>query len=280
MKLRLLSAIVILLLAIAAPAPPASAQAASSCGSTKSLKSALNEMSTNDPVIIDRNLKQYTAAVAHWRQFNPGSENAATRLYDDAVDFWREKKANLVTGGMVDVRAGGRWASYLHARIDQIERCRATQAKSGAGGTHRGETPRLNWNGTWYEGPYTMQVSGGFGSVTYTALRDQGQGTCCPLKDQGSGTCAVKGNEATCTWHMLYDDIPPTNDGGKKVDRTGHGTLTFIRGSTPEEDSIQYTFVQDKGKITLGVGTCPDIKQCTGMHPGAKSSGYWSRKKP
>ena len=66
----------------------------------------------------------------------------------------------------------------------------------------------------------------------------------------------------------------------QEVDRSGHGTLTFIRGSTREEDSIQYSFVQDKGKITLGVGTCPDIDQCTGMHPGAESSGYWSRKKP
>ncbi len=280
MKRRWFFAIVLLLLAAAAPAPPASAQAASSCGSVQKLKSALQEMSTDDPAVIDRNLKQYTAAVAHWREFNPGSENAATRLYDDAVDFWREKKAHLETGGMVDVSAGGRWASYLRSRIDEVERCRAARSGSGTAGTHRGQTPPLNWNGTWYEGPYTMQVTGESGSVTYTALRNQGEGTCCPLKDEGSGTCTVKGNEATCTWQMVYDDIPPTKDGGKKVQRSGHGTLTFLRGSTREEDSIQYSFVQDKGTITLGAGTCPDIDRCTGMHPGAKSSGSWSRKKP
>ena len=285
MKIRLFSALVMLLLAMAAPSPPASAQTASFCGSSSQdslhkLKTALNEMSTNDPAVIDRNLAEYTQLVEHWRQVTPGKENPASRMYGDALDFWREKKAHLETGGMVDVQSGKRWASWLHARISQVERCRASSSGSEAGGTHRGETPRVDWNGTWYEGPYTMQVTGGFGAVTYTALREQGEGTCCPLKDEGSGKCTVKGNEATCTWQMLYDDIPPTKDGGKQVDRSGHGTLTFIRGSTREEDSIQYSFIQDKGKITLSVGTCPDINQCTGMHPGAKSDGSWTRKKP
>ncbi len=36
------------------------------------------------------------------------------------------------------------------------------------------------WSGTWYDGPYTMQVSGGTGSLGYTALRSSGVGTCCP----------------------------------------------------------------------------------------------------
>ncbi len=142
------------------------------------------------------------------------------------------------------------------------------------------KTENTRWSGTWYEGPYTMQISGGTGSLGYTATRSQGVGTCCPLTDTGSGSCTVKGSTATCKWHSLYSDIPPTHDGGKQVDRSGHGTLTFVAGRTPAEDSISYRFHQDTGTITLGVGTCPDINQCTGMHPGSESSGSWSRKKP
>jgi 5-hydroxyisourate hydrolase-like protein (transthyretin family) len=141
-------------------------------------------------------------------------------------------------------------------------------------------TEKTNWSGTWYEGPYTMHVSGGTGSLGYTALRSQGVGTCCPLVDQGSGSCTVKGNVASCKWSSVYNDIPPTHDGGKIVQRGGHGTLTFVRGRTPADDYISYKFHQDTGTITLGAGTCPDINQCTGMHPGAEWSGTWTRKKP
>jgi hypothetical protein len=130
------------------------------------------------------------------------------------------------------------------------------------------------WSGTWYEGPYTIQISGGTGSLGYTFLRSDGAGTCCPLVDRGGGSCTVKGNTATCKWHGNYNDIPPTHDGGKMVDRSGHGTLTL------SGDTISYHMVQDTGTITLGVGTCPDIAQCTGMHPGAENGGYWTRKKP
>jgi hypothetical protein len=144
----------------------------------------------------------------------------------------------------------------------------------------KSKTENTRWSGTWYEGPFTVQVSGGTGSLGFTSTRAQGVGTCCPLTDNGGGSCTVKGNTATCKWHMLYSDIPPTHDGGKQVDRSGHGTLTFVAGRTPSEDSISYKFHQDTGTITLGVGTCPDINQCTGMHPGAENSGSWSRKKP
>jgi hypothetical protein len=113
------------------PAVPAFAQAASSCGVSnqggatrlQALKATLKEMSTNDPAVIDKNLKQYTKIVAHWRLITPGEENAATRMYGDALDFWREKKAHEETGGMVDVQSGKRWASYLQGLIDQIAKC-------------------------------------------------------------------------------------------------------------------------------------------------------------
>ena len=143
------------------------------------------------------------------------------------------------------------------------------------------KTEKTNWSGTWYEGPYTIQISGGSGSLGYTALRSSGAGTCCPLVDKGSGSCTVKGNTAECKWHSLYSDIPPTHDGGKMVDRSGHGTLRLNHYTGGSGDTISYHFVQDTGTITLGSGQpCPDIAQCTGMHPGAVSDGAWSRKKP
>ena len=143
------------------------------------------------------------------------------------------------------------------------------------------KTEKTNWSGAWYDGPYTIQVSGGSGSLGYTAVRSSGVGTCCPLVDKGSGTCTVKGNTAECKWHSLYNDIPPTHDGGKMVDRSGHGTLRLNHYTGGSGDTISYHLVQDTGTITLGSGQkCPDIAQCTGMHPGSVSDGSWSRKKP
>jgi hypothetical protein len=78
-------------------------------------------MSTNDPAVIDKNLTQYTYLVEHWRSITPGKENAATRMYGDALDFWREKKAHEETGGMVDVQSGKTWASYLQKQIDELQ---------------------------------------------------------------------------------------------------------------------------------------------------------------
>ena len=108
-------------------ARPADAQSAQPCGTSgqlkrvEQIKKTLKEMSTTDPAVIDRNIKNYTEIVEHWRTMTPGEENPATRMYGDALDFWREKKAHEVTGGMVDVQSGKRWASYLQQQLDQLQ---------------------------------------------------------------------------------------------------------------------------------------------------------------
>ncbi len=119
--LRILFGTALLLLVAAAPAS-ASCGGSSEGRDLQKLKSTLAEMSTSDPAVIDRNLERYTQLVAHWRTFTPGEENASTRLYGDALEFWREKKAHLETGGIVDVRAGERWRSYLRSNIDEVEK--------------------------------------------------------------------------------------------------------------------------------------------------------------
>ncbi|HET9392852.1 MAG TPA: hypothetical protein VFO29_04940 [Candidatus Rubrimentiphilum sp.] len=86
------------------------------------MRSTLKDMSTEDPAIIDRNLKNYTFLVEHWRVVTPGQENPAVRLYSDALEYWREKKARLELGDTVEVHAGKRWASFLRATIDKEEK--------------------------------------------------------------------------------------------------------------------------------------------------------------
>jgi hypothetical protein len=133
------------------------------------------------------------------------------------------------------------------------------------------------WSGTWYDGPYTMQLSGGTGSLGFTSLRhtiNQCASGCFDLVDQGGGSCTVKGSVATCQWQMHY------TDGAKDVQRSGHSTLTFVGGPASVGATIHYHFVQDTGTIKLATGTCPDINICTAMHPGSINDGYWTRKKP
>ncbi len=149
-----------------------------------------------------------------------------------------------------------------------------------------GESPRYvlyltekqentNWSGTWYDGPYTVQISGGSGSLGFTMVRAQGVGTCCPLIDQGGGSCTVQGATAGCKWHLHY------HDSDKDVERGGHGTLRLNHYSGGSGDSISVHFVQDTGTITLASGQpCPDIARCTGMHPGAVWDSSFSKEKP
>ncbi len=125
------------------------------------------------------------------------------------------------------------------------------------------------WSGTWYNGPYTMQVSGGSGSLGYQFLRSQGEGTCCPLIDRGSGSCTVHGNVATCTESAHY------HDSGKDVERSSEVKLTLSGAS------ISVTTKIKTASITLSSGQpCPDIAQCTALHPGAEFSASWTRTKP
>ncbi|HEX5275904.1 MAG TPA: hypothetical protein VFW34_11610 [Candidatus Rubrimentiphilum sp.] len=125
------------------------------------------------------------------------------------------------------------------------------------------------WSGTWYNGPYTMQISGGNGSLGYQFLRSDGVGGCCPLIDQGGGSCTVHGNVATCTENAHY------HDSAKDVQRSSDVKMT-LTGET-----ISAMAKVKTASITLSSGQpCPDIAQCTGMHPGAEFDGVWTRKKP
>lgn len=130
------------------------------------------------------------------------------------------------------------------------------------------KTENTKWSGEWFDGPYKIQVNGGSGSLGYTALRSEGAGTCCPLLDQSGGNCQVIGNKAICQYHGHY------HDSAKDVDYSGHATLTL------SGNYIQYSVTQTAGTIKLATGVCPDITQCTALHPGANFTGSWTRKKP
>jgi hypothetical protein len=134
----------------------------------------------------------------------------------------------------------------------------------------QGKEEKTKWSGTWYNGPYTIQVSGGTGSLGYTYLRHEHESCagCVDLVDQGGGSCTVKGNVATCTYHGRY------TDGAKDVTYAGHGTLEY------SGDRIAVKNTQDTGSIKVTSGTCPDIKQCTALHPGAEFESDWMREKP
>lgn len=125
------------------------------------------------------------------------------------------------------------------------------------------------WSGSWTSGPYKIQISGGNGSLSYTANRDDGVGGCCPTTDHITGSCTVRGSTATCTENAQY------HDSDKDVARTDEVKLQL------SGDTIASTSKVKTATIKLSSGQpCPDIAQCTGMHPGAVFSGYWSRAKP
>jgi len=131
------------------------------------------------------------------------------------------------------------------------------------------KTENTKWSGTWYSGPYTIQISGGTGSLGYQFLRSDGAGGCCPLVDQGSGSCTVRGNVATCKENAHY------HDSAKDVQRSSVVTLTL------SGENISSMAKVKTASITLSSGQqCPDITQCTAMHPGAEFDGTWTRKKP
>ena len=115
-------------------APPAFASCAGlskdELATLRGLKSELADMKTDDPAVINRNFDRATKDVAFLRQRLNESGLAGAAIiekltlpaYEDELEFWREKKARLETGGVVDVHSGGRWTSYLHNQIDELER--------------------------------------------------------------------------------------------------------------------------------------------------------------
>lgn len=121
------------------------------------------------------------------------------------------------------------------------------------------------WDGTYVSGAYTIVISGGVGSLKYQADRNSGGIT----DHVTSNSCTVNGSVATCTETGKY------HDSDKDVQSTGEQKLT-LSGET-----IYAVLKVKTASITLSGGRpCPDIAQCTGIHPGAEFSGTWTRRKP
>ena len=132
---------------------------------------------------------------------------------------------------------------------------------------------KTKWSGTWYQGAYTIHVSGGNGSLSFTALRQSDLGTCCPTIDQGSGSCTVKGNVATCTaqghFHNSASDIWHTD----RTTLTYEGDFISVKSYivSSREKTDQYHPCPESG---------PEMSKCTSLYQGNTLTGTWSRQKP
>lgn len=202
--------------------------------------------------------------------------------YDDAVDFWQAKRAELFTGGAASAlpdafrarvekdlrkteRDEQRFRQMIREEDQEIARCQNSASKPV-------QHSAYHWSGTWYSGPFTMQVSGEAGKLTYNGSRVDDAGTDYEKTYTREGTCTVRGAEAECEWKAHY------HDSDKTVESAGHEKLTYYRSSSG--DTISSSTHQDTGSITMAHGTCPEISQCTGMYPGAEGTSTFTRKKP
>lgn len=231
---------------------------------------------------------------------SPRCSEAEQRLLPRLVDDHREKMAQaeaavdrqrainaeeaLASGhvGWVNTqkllhfeRELAQWRHVADGDIARYEACFGYPPPSlyGRGTSRQGfatPKPRVQskWAGDYSRGSYKVKILGGSGSLSYTFDREDGVGTCCPTIDKGGGECKVVDNVATCDLTADY------SDSDKKVHYEGKGTLTYSRLA------VDYKFLLTGGSITLTTGTCPDIKQCTGLHPGTVLEGTWSREKP
>jgi hypothetical protein len=132
---------------------------------------------------------------------------------------------------------------------------------------------KTKWSGIWYQGPYTIQVSGGNGSLSFTALRESDLGTCCPTIDQGSGSCTVKGNVATCTAQGHF------HNSASDIWHTDHTILTY------EGDYVDVkAHVVSSREKTDQYHPCPtsgpEMSKCTSLYEGNTLTGTWTRQKP
>jgi hypothetical protein len=217
-------------------------------------------------LLFDETRKNQSELSALRKQIS--SEEGALELLSGSGETFKETalKAKI---GAEKVYLTGRQATQKHdeAALREID-AEIHACRQGGSSTKHPSTPRakpfapgFHWNGTYTEGPFTIEVSGGFGSLSFqTARHEPG------LDNTSSGTCQAKGSEATCKWSAEYKDT------AKTVQYSGHGTLHFYG------NVIGYHFVEDAGSITLAEGQCADIKECTGLHPGAEFDGNWTRK--
>ncbi len=129
------------------------------------------------------------------------------------------------------------------------------------------------WSGTWYQGPYKIQVSGGNGSMSYTFLRASDVGTCCPTIDQGSGSCTVKGSVATCTAQGHFQNS------ASQIWRTEHVILTY-QGDYVAVKSHIVSSREKTDQYHPCPSSGPEMSKCTSLYEGNNLTGTWTRQKP
>jgi len=253
-------------------------------------RQALDDMNTTDPATINARFNTFSSSVKNFREkyqrLTPDEERLFRRTmlaFEDALAFWQSKKANLETGGAVDVTGGNRYRAYIEANLARLESSEQLEAKSIdkfdaeiAACKTRASLPqprheakpapasRYHWAGTYVSGAYVITVSGGGGSIEYKADRDGPDTT-----DHVTGKCTVRGTEATCTEEGTY------KDSDKTVQRKAKATLT-LSGDTISSKSV---VLADGYSVTRADGQpCPQPKDCTSLHPDAEFSGTWTRK--
>lgn len=282
----------LLLAGILWPAYPMSAQPAESCASltakrreafdahqdyltkARQARSELAAMDTVDPAVIDAKYIKFTKSIKQMRasydRATPDEKKLIGGFYEaleDGYAFWQAKKAHEDTGGIVDVPTANKYRELLRASLkshNARERAYSADIAKIDREMQHCKSTHSNWSGTYLSGPYTITISGGFGTLTYKAVRND-PGTT----DKVDGKCEVTGNVATCTETGTYEDAD------KKVERDSTATLTL------SGDTISAKSTVTKSTVTLKSGQpCPDPAQCTGLHAGAEFSGVWTRKKP
>lgn len=109
------------LLAITPPAFACGGSSEQNAKNLRALKSTLADMNTTDPAVMDQRIKQFSTLVEQYRSLTRGQETAQTLALEDALNFWREKRAQVATGGAVEVQAGKRWTAYLQTEVYKIQ---------------------------------------------------------------------------------------------------------------------------------------------------------------
>ncbi len=251
------------------------------------IRANLSEMNSTDPGVVNREFNSWYAKYRYLHAIDDKETPAMREKYapvvratDDALAFWRAKKTELESGGLISGSGsvGNAFIAYEKGQIASLESAiesndesirelngqiaQCGRSASSVGSVH------TNWNGTYTDGPFTITVSGGFGSLGYKALRSEGEGTCCPLTDSSKGTCTVSGAEAKCTWDGDY------RDSAKHVKSSGTATLTLSGDTISIRSVVNFAEYADSQGNPCGGA----IETCTGIHPGAEFSGIWTRK--
>jgi hypothetical protein len=95
------------------------------------LESALKDMSSDDPAVINKNFALYDDVLKKWRDLarrngenwaTVAKGNATIQAYEDALEFWREKKARLELGDAVEVHSGQIYRAFLRTHIDELDK--------------------------------------------------------------------------------------------------------------------------------------------------------------